>query len=215
MIHFVHRISVCISSLFRSFLAGVLIEASGKSVDVGSSTIPKPSRWAVGQRRVRSESITSLSYLTGLFSPVGLKEAALDSPTFRATTLHFSEQVDLVEKWLDGYVKSAAKLTSELSTVESLSNSFISYVTTPINVSEAVVDHDYSLLAMKRLGESAKDFWFGVIATLRKVDTLISEPIRAFVQGDLRSFKVDGFPVTPLHSSRLTLSELSGNSSGS
>jgi hypothetical protein len=30
-------------------------------------------------------------------SPVGLKEAALDSPTFRATTLHFSDQVDFIE----------------------------------------------------------------------------------------------------------------------
>ena len=123
-------------------------------------------------------------------SPVGLKEAALDSPTFRATTLHFAEQVDLVEKWLDGYVKSTGKLTLEVSSLEGLSNSFLSHVTTPINVSEAVLDHDYSLLAVKRYGEGVKDFWSGVIATLKKADALISDPIRAFVQGDLRSFKV-------------------------
>ena len=123
-------------------------------------------------------------------SPVGLKEAALDSPTFRATTLHFAEQVDLVEKWLDGYVKSTGKLTLEVSSLEGLSNSFLSHVTTSINVSEAVLDHDYSLLSVKRYGESVKDFWSGVIATLKKADALISDPIRAFVQGDLRSFKV-------------------------
>lgn len=123
-------------------------------------------------------------------SPVGLKEAALDSPTFRATTLHFAEQVDSAEKWLDGYVKSTGKLASEASSLEGLSNSFLSHVITPINVSEAVLDHDYSLLAMKRYSESVKDFWSGVIATLKKADTLISDPVRAFVQGDLRSFKV-------------------------
>jgi hypothetical protein len=46
---------------------------------------------------------------------VGLKEAALDSPTFRATTVHFAEQVEAVEKWLEGYLKSTGKLVHEVS----------------------------------------------------------------------------------------------------
>ena len=31
--------------------------------------------------------------------PVGLKEAAIDSPTSRASITHFSEQIDIIEKW--------------------------------------------------------------------------------------------------------------------
>ena len=47
--------------------------------------------------------------------PVGLKEAALDSPTFRATAVHFADQVEIIEKWLDGYVRAASKLVSEVA----------------------------------------------------------------------------------------------------
>ncbi|GKZ40155.1 SNF1-interacting protein, partial [Aspergillus brasiliensis] len=69
--------------------------------------------------------------------PVGLKEAALDSPTFRATTLHFSDQIEFLERWLDGYARAASKLTSELAAMESAANIFLSYSTNPLLVSEA------------------------------------------------------------------------------
>ena len=124
------------------------------------------------------------------YSPVGLKEAALDSPTFRATTIHFSEQVDIVEKWLDSYVKSIIKLSSEVSTLESLVNGFLAHTVPPAHLSEAVMDHDYTLLAMKRYGEGAKDFWSLTISALKRMDSTMVEPIRTFFQNDLRGFKV-------------------------
>ena len=121
--------------------------------------------------------------------PVGLKEAALDSPTFRATTLHFSEQVDIVEKWLDGYVKSITKLSHEVSTFESLVNGFVAFAAPPAQVSEAVIDHDYTLLAIKRYGEGAKEYWSSAISNLKKLDSNVVDPIRTFLQNDLRAFK--------------------------
>lgn len=123
------------------------------------------------------------------FSPVGLKEAALDSPTFRATTVHFVDQIDFIERWLDGYVKSTGRLTSEISALDNAATSFLYHATSTMNVSEAVLDHDYTLLAMKRHGETAKDFWSGMISTAKRLDTLVVEPIRAFIAGDLRTFK--------------------------
>lgn len=149
---------------------------------------------------------------TSIFSPVGLKEAALDSPTFRATTLHFSDQVDFIEKWLDGYAKAATKLSCELAALESVVNNFLSYSTHPLVVSEAVVDHDYTLLAMRRCGEGSKDLWSGLVTTTRKLESLISEPIRDFIQEDLRHFKVSRAP-EPI-CSRTGLSDTAiGNSS--
>lgn len=122
--------------------------------------------------------------------PVLLKEAALDSPTFRSTTVHFSEQIDVIERWLEGYIRTATKLASELSALELLSGSFLSHVSSPIAASEAVLDHDYTLLALKRYGDSSKDFWSGILSTLRKTESTLAEPIRAFMLNDLRSFKV-------------------------
>lgn len=121
--------------------------------------------------------------------PVGLKEAALDSPTFRATTLHFSEQVDVIEKWLDGYVRSITKLSNELSTFESLVNAFIAYGAPPIQVSEAILDHDYTLLAIKRYGEGAREYWSSAISGLKRLDSNVVDPARSFLQNDIRAFK--------------------------
>ncbi|KAJ5183442.1 hypothetical protein N7492_001058 [Penicillium capsulatum] len=138
-----------------------------------------------------TQSQTPLPQVGKLVSvvPVGLKEAALDSPTFRATTLHFCDQIEFIEKWLDGYAKAATKLSSELSTLESIVGGFLSYSTHPLVVSEAIVDHDYTLLAMRRSGEGAKDLWNGLVATTKKMELMIAEPIRIFIQEDLRQFK--------------------------
>ncbi|KAG5296957.1 transcription factor SipA3 [Histoplasma ohiense] len=121
--------------------------------------------------------------------PVGLKEAALDSPTFRASTLHFAEQIDLVEKWLDGVARSAVRLNSELASLETAANALISNIPAPATISEAAIDHDYAFFALRRHGEIVKDFWNAVISTVKKSDSLIAEPIRAFIQNDLRQFK--------------------------
>lgn len=168
----------------------------GHGLDVDSITNPVgPSREA--RERGVSERFTpifagmthaniSLQYT----SPVGLKEAALDSPTFRATTLHFCDQIEYIEKWLDGYARAATKLSSELATLESVVGGFLSYSNHPMVVSEAVLDHDYTLLAMRRCGEGAKEMWNGLMATTKKMESLIAEPIRAFIHEDLRQFKV-------------------------
>jgi hypothetical protein len=37
--------------------------------------------------------------------PVGLREAVIDSPPFRASIRHFEDQVEALEKWLEGYIK--------------------------------------------------------------------------------------------------------------
>ncbi|KAJ5444190.1 uncharacterized protein N7458_008062 [Penicillium daleae] len=137
-----------------------------------------------------TQSHTPLPQVGKLVSvvPVGLKEAALDSPTFRATTLHFCDQFEFIERWLDGYAKAAAKLASEVVAMESVVNSFLSY-SNPLVVSEAVVDHDYTLLAMRRSGEGSRDLWNGLVMATKKMESLIAEPIRVFIHEDLRHFK--------------------------
>ena len=84
-----------------------------------------------------------------MLSPVGLKEAALDSPTFRSGFTHFSEHLDLVERWLEGYARCTSKLTHEMENFETLVNGFLPQTTPPTHLAEAVIDHDYTLLAIK------------------------------------------------------------------
>ncbi|KAF1983978.1 transcription factor SipA3 [Aulographum hederae CBS 113979] len=121
--------------------------------------------------------------------PVGLKEAALDSPTFRATAVHFGEQIDIVEKWLDAYVKSATKLAGELVALENAVNTFLSHATPPQQLSEAVLDHDYTILALKKYGEGAREFWSYNLRGMKKVESSVVDPIRTFLYNDLKTLK--------------------------
>ena len=121
--------------------------------------------------------------------PVGLKEAALDSPTFRATFVHFVENVDALERWLESYIRSVTKLSSESNGLESLFNSFFTHTTIPLNISEAVLDHDFTILALEKYGEGAREFWTSTLRVLKKMESNIVEPIRSFMQRELRTFK--------------------------
>lgn len=47
--------------------------------------------------------------------PVGLREAVIDSPPFRASIRHFEDQVDALEKWLEGYIKVLSDWLSALN----------------------------------------------------------------------------------------------------
>ncbi|KAI9721895.1 MAG: SNF1-interacting protein [Chrysothrix sp. TS-e1954] len=121
--------------------------------------------------------------------PVGVKEAALDSPTFRATAVHFADQVDAVEKWLEGLVRSAAKLSQEVANLETLVQSFLSSTTPPNQLSEAILDHDYTLQALLRFGEGADDYWSHTIGGIKKTQESVVEPVKAFINSEIRPFK--------------------------
>jgi BAR domain of APPL family/PH domain len=121
--------------------------------------------------------------------PVNLKEAALDSPSFRATCVHFGEQIDAVEKWLDGYVKAASRLANEVTSIESLVNTYIACATPPPAISEAALDQDYTVLAIRRYNDGAKEFWTATIRWMKKVESTVADPIRNFVHHDISLLK--------------------------
>lgn len=75
--------------------------------------------------------------------------------------------------------------------MEGIVNTFLSYSMNPLVVSEAVLDHDYTLLSMRRSGDSSRDLWNGLVSTTKRIESLVSEPIRVFIQEDLRNFKVN------------------------
>lgn len=121
--------------------------------------------------------------------PVVIKEAALDSPTFRATAVHFGDQIELIERWLTSFIQAASRLAAETNNMQSLVDTYISASHPPLQLSEAVLDHDYTVLALKRFGEGAREFWNSTLRSLRRTETTVCEPIRNFLQTDLRMLK--------------------------
>lgn len=121
--------------------------------------------------------------------PVGLKEAAIDSPTSRASVAHYGEQLEHLERWLDDYMKATNRLVTESLTLESILTNFTSHAVVPSTVAESMLDHDYDVLAMKKYSEGAKDFWSSMVSVVKRLPTLVSEPIRVFIQNDLKASK--------------------------
>ena len=121
--------------------------------------------------------------------PVGLKEAAIDSPTARATIQHYTEQVDLLERWLDDYLKATNRLVAEHVTLENIINNFTSHAVLPATISETMLDHDYSVLAMRKCSEGAKDYWMSMVTVIKRLPSLVCEPIRLFQANELKVFK--------------------------
>ncbi|KAL1297017.1 hypothetical protein AAFC00_004611 [Neodothiora populina] len=122
--------------------------------------------------------------------PVGLKEAALDSPTFRATALHFAAQFESVEAWLKDYVKQATKLADRF---QSLSQEFDSFkrfpVPPPLDITPALLDHDYTLLATTRHADGAREYLQTIFRNIEKSRATVVTPLNNFVKEELRVFK--------------------------
>jgi hypothetical protein len=121
--------------------------------------------------------------------PVVIKEAALDSPTFRATAVHFGDQIELIERWLDSFIRATSKLAAECNNMQALVDTYIQASHPPLQLSEAVVDHDYTVLALKRFGEGAREFWNSTLKSMKRAESTMCEPMRAFLQNDLRILK--------------------------
>ncbi|RPA82114.1 hypothetical protein BJ508DRAFT_414367 [Ascobolus immersus RN42] len=120
--------------------------------------------------------------------PIALKDAATDSPTFRAIVNYYAEQVDHVDRWLDGFVKTASRISIEMSGFEdALKQTLIKLI--PTNVNETVVDHDFTLLAIQTFAEGASEFWSTIFHNARRFDALIVEPIVNLQKEELRIFK--------------------------
>ncbi|KAK2595749.1 SNF1-interacting protein [Conoideocrella luteorostrata] len=119
--------------------------------------------------------------------PVGLNEAALDSPTFRATAGYFADQIEAFEKWLNGYVNSTSKFAHEIQGLEETINSYLAK-TVP-SVADGIIENDYAFLALKRVGDGQRECWTQILSGMKRMDTAVIDPIRSFLSGDMRNFK--------------------------
>ncbi|KAF1829557.1 hypothetical protein BDW02DRAFT_573843 [Decorospora gaudefroyi] len=73
--------------------------------------------------------------------------------------------------------------------MQALVDTYIQAAHPPLQLSEAVVDHDYTVLALKRFGEGAREFWNSTLRSMKRAESTMCEPIRAFLQTDLRILK--------------------------
>ncbi|RDA92223.1 hypothetical protein CP533_5707 [Ophiocordyceps camponoti-saundersi (nom. inval.)] len=113
-----------------------------------------------------------------------LVQATLDSPTFRSSVASTFDQIDGMEKWLNGWVSSTAKLVHDMLALEETINTYLTR-----SAADAIVDNDYTMLALKRVAEGQRQCWTQALGSVKKLDSLLVDPIRNFLTGDVRNFK--------------------------
>lgn len=160
-----------------------------------SSTAPaNPADAAVATKSGSPESSAAASQTPAKHPspsiPIGLHEAALDSPTFRCAAVHFTDQVEHIERWLDGYVKSYSKVVHSILGLEDTINGFLGKNMPPASAAtDGLIDPDYTLLSLKRVGDGQRGWWIHLLNIMRRMDGLTIEPIRSFLNNDLRTLK--------------------------
>jgi hypothetical protein len=76
-----------------------------------------------------------------------------------------------------------------MTALQTLVDSYVNASHPPLQLSEAILDHDYTVLALKRFGEGAREFWASTLKGMKKAETTVCDPIRSFLQNDLRMLK--------------------------
>lgn len=108
--------------------------------------------------------------------PVIFKEASLDSPSFRATVNHVISQLAVTSQWLEGFVQSVHDVTAEMHTLQAVINNLVGKFM-PSFVTEGVVDHDYTMLVLRRFAEGSKLFWTNAMKNINGQNTHLGEPL--------------------------------------
>lgn len=76
-----------------------------------------------------------------------------------------------------------------MNALQALVDTYVQASHPPLQLSEAVLDHDYTVLALKRFGEGARDFWSSTLRGMKRAEATVCDPIRSFVQNDIRMLK--------------------------
>ncbi|KAK9373400.1 uncharacterized protein V1513DRAFT_432807 [Lipomyces chichibuensis] len=120
--------------------------------------------------------------------PVSLKEAALDSPSFRTAVWHIHEQVDAVERWIDLYVKAGHRLSNDADSMQETINMLLGR-SFPTFITQNIIDHDYTLTAMMSYSEGLRIFWSNFIKCIKGMEKNVTEQLEILHRKEIRQYK--------------------------
>lgn len=89
---------------------------------------------------------------------VTFKEAALDSPSFRASVNHLDLQLLNTEKWLLALIASLAKVPQEVKELRGFLNSFLEFLV-PLFLHDGLLDQEYTVLTLNNTKEGLQMLW--------------------------------------------------------
>lgn len=96
---------------------------------------------------------------------VNFKEAALDTPSYRAAVNHLDFQVDNIEKWLRAFLASHRKISKSAKELQAYTNSFLEHIV-PTFILDGLIDQEYTVQLLQTSLEALKTVWDESFAAL-------------------------------------------------
>lgn len=129
------------------------IAGSGSS----SSTVPVSTEMVPDEPRL-SQNTTIPSYRFFKLISVNFKEAALDSPSFRASMNHLDLQLLNTEKWFVALSASFSKIPRVIQELQGFLDSFMEYLV-PVFMQDGLLDQEYTVSSLNNTKDGLKKIW--------------------------------------------------------
>lgn len=105
---------------------------------------------------------------------IKLKEAALDSPSFRTSVHYFNSQIDQTEQWIDGLLKSLRKYPQQFNDFKEVNNVLFSQLI-PDFLKDGLINQDNSASILDTSKTNLSSMWEGTMKLMEVKDAKITQ----------------------------------------
>ena len=119
---------------------------------------------------------------------VRLKEAALDSPSFRASTNYQCSLLDQIEQWIDGLIRALRRYPQQYSDFRDV-NSVVLGQLIPDLLKFSVVGEETTMNVLKTAKGRLETLWNVGLDDMELNDTEVIELLSQFLKKDIKSYK--------------------------
>lgn len=115
------------------------------------------------------------------------KEAALDSPTFRALANHITHLIDLTEQWLDGLLRFIKKYPQYYADFRDFLYTLVDLLSPPF-LADGIIDQDYTLAALQCTRKGILARWNTLLKLFSVADADMST-LLVQAKNDIKAYK--------------------------
>ncbi|CEP12823.1 hypothetical protein [Parasitella parasitica] len=117
-----------------------------------------------------------------------LHDAITDSPVYRSTTLHFDDQLDLLEKWLESLSKYMKLYVNQLNKFNLETNTLCKKVI-PVGIDDSMIDPNFTGAVIKNFSDALQTGLAFKTKLVSDLEDNFIQPLQSFVKTNLKEFK--------------------------
>lgn len=119
---------------------------------------------------------------------IKLKEAALDSPSFRASVNYFNSQIDQTEQWIDGLLKSLRRYPQQFNDFKEVNNVLFNQLI-PDFLKDGLINQDNSASILDTSKTNLSSLWQGNLNLLEIKEAEIVELLTDLSKNHLKHYR--------------------------